>query len=179
MTSPLIVGLDLSLTSTGVALADGSTKTLTNKLKGAARIAWIVDAIMDDLQGLDGELVVVIEAPFMPREPSRVAGAMAVLRLHACIEDALYRARERWAVVPPATLKKYSVGHGNAPKGQMLVAAVKRLDYDGHSHDEADALFLREMALDHYGVVDSKVPKASREMLAKINWPVMAGEGPF
>lgn len=73
--------------------------------------------------------------------------------------------------VIPSSLKKYATGRGNAKKEEMLASAIRRLDYAGSSFDEADALWLREMALDHYtGQV--RVPESHRVALAKIDWPL-------
>ena len=55
-------------------------------------------------------------------------------------------------VVAPGTLKKFATGNGNAGKDQMLSTAVRKLDYEGHDHNDADALWLLEMAMVHYGI---------------------------
>jgi len=174
---PLIVGLDLSLTATGVALPDGITTTLTNKMRGSARIAWIVDSIMDYLQGLDGDLVVVIEGPFVHAKHPQ--GMVGTFKLHGCVEDALYRAGEPMASVAPSVLKKLACGHGGAPKEQVLVAAIKRLGYEGADHNQADALWLREAGRLHYGISDVRLPQVNMDVLAKAEWPVLAAEGVF
>lgn len=73
--------------------------------------------------------------------------------------------------VPPATVKKLATGKGNAPKEAVLVAAVRRLQYPGASHDEADALWLLEAALQrHHPDIAVQLPKSHNDALASIPW---------
>lgn len=61
---------------------------------------------------------------------------------------------------------------GAAPKEAVLAAAIRRLGYGGSSHDEADAFWLRTMALDHYvALAEPVVPIAHRAVLLRIDWP--------
>ena len=104
--------------------------------------------------------------PYQAHQMGELGG---VLRL------ALIKRRYPFIVITPGTLKKFATGNGNAGKDQMLSTAIRRLGYEGHDHNEADALWLLEMAGVHYGIetgVTRAVPKYQREVLAKIDWPV-------
>jgi Holliday junction resolvasome RuvABC endonuclease subunit len=171
-----VMGVDLSLVATGLALPDGTTKTLKNRLTGPARIAYIVDAICDEMQPFSGDLVTVIEGPFIHSKHSR--GMLGTFALHGVLEDRLHRAQEPYTFVPPSCLKKYATGSGNAGKSMVLVAAIKRLSYDGADDNEADAAWLRQMGVDWYGESKVQMPQVSREVLTKIDWPSLV-VGPF
>jgi len=72
--------------------------------------------------------------------------------------------------VPPASLKLFATGKGNAPKDQVLAAAIRRLGYAGHDHNTADALWLLSMAL--VRTADpARLTEYQRRALEKIVWP--------
>lgn len=68
-------------------------------------------------------------------------------------------------VVAPATAKRYACGNGSASKDQMLLAAVRRLGYEGESKDQADALWVRAAVLAALGEPVVDVPKAHETAL--------------
>ena len=55
----------------------------------------------------------------------------------------------------PGEIKKFATGKGNAGKDQMLAAAKSRLDYQGHSHDEADAIWILKLSENDYGAANA------------------------
>jgi crossover junction endodeoxyribonuclease RuvC len=165
-----VVGLDLSLTSTGVARADGSTFRIRTKFVGMARI----DAIWNELSehALGSDYLTVIEGYSMgtARQNSH---AHALGELGGVVRYKLWKTNFTYVEVPPAVLKRYATGHGNAGKEEVLVAAVRRLGYEGASNDEADALWLRALALDFYGAPVVQMPATHREAFAKLDWPLL------
>lgn len=175
-----ILALDLSLTSTGWAahypgtpgewLPWSASGTLDpGSRRGYDRLDWIRGAVLElAARGPGADLVVIEGYAFgSPRQ----SYSREIAELGGIIRMALRDLGYRWVDVPPASLKKYAAGKGNAGKELVLVEAVKRLGYGGSSNDEADALWLLEMALDHYGLTEPRVPKAQREALAKVEWP--------
>jgi Holliday junction resolvasome RuvABC endonuclease subunit len=172
MREPRVVGLDLSLTATGVAWPAGETGTLTPTRTGMARLADLRDrilAICDPGIGVEGvaDLVAVEGYSF----GSRHSQAHALGELGGVVRLALWEAGVPFVDVAPALLKKYATGHGNAPKEQVLAAAIRRLGYQGHDHNQADAAWLRAVALDAYGHPPTAMPEAHRQALAKVAWP--------
>lgn len=166
-----VLALDLSLTSTGMAFPDGGVTRLQFKSTGIARLRHLRDAVLVAAVGNTNPDVVVIEGFSYGSKGSsidEVYGLGWVIRL------ALAEAERPYAVVPPASLKKYATGKGNASKEEMLVAAVKRLGYDGSSNDEADALWLRAMALDAYGEPVVEMPAAHRVAAGVVDWPELS-----
>lgn len=181
MKSPRVLGLDLSLTATGVAFPDGTTATWSQPLTGVARLAWFRQALTALLAGvgpyghdLAADLVVIEGHAFNTKygQPHALGELAGVVKL------VLHDLDVTWLEIPPASLKRYATGKGNASKEAVLVAAVLRLGYEGHSNDESDALWLRQMALDHYGWSTTSngraMPQTHRDALAKITWPELA-----
>lgn len=168
-----VVGLDLSLTATGIATEAG-TEVLATKLKACARLAWLRDAVRARCTTSLGlvataDLVVIEGYSFA----SRNSRAHAAGELGGVIRLALHEAGVPFVEVPPSTLKKYATGHGNAGKGEVLAAAIRRLGYEGHDDNEADALWLRQMGIDHYGLTlpSAPMPESHRVALDKVDWP--------
>lgn len=183
MTAPRVCGLDLSLTSTGIALPgpstppDGTTypaiHTITTKLRGIARCDHIADTIIDRLwftapTGPPDDYLVAIEGYSYS---SRNSHAHALGELGGIVRSRLRAAHVRWVDIPPASLKRYACGRGNAPKDQVLVAAVQRLDITPRNSDEADAAWLRALTLDAYEHPIVTMPKQHRSALAGVEWP--------
>lgn len=140
--TPCVVGLDLSLTSTGFAVATAVMRNAEAikrpQHKGVARLRSLRDAIVHRVDGIKPELVVIEGYSF----GSRASHAHSLGELGGVVRVALTELGVRWVDLPPSTLKKYATGKGNADKGLMLAEAVRRLGYAGSSNDEADALWL-------------------------------------
>jgi Holliday junction resolvasome RuvABC endonuclease subunit len=163
-----VLALDLSLTATGWATPSGYG-VLTppaGRERGLPRVSWIRDAVLSLAAGVD---VVVIEGlAFGARGQAMLdlAGLGWVVRL------GLAEAGVRYVDVPPAVLKKFATGKGNAPKPAMLAAAIRRLGYAGYQADEVDALWLLHAALTHYDLPGAvALPQDQREALAVVSWP--------
>lgn len=140
---PVVFGIDLSLRCTGIAYPDGTCDTFEptcdgEEMHGVARMDEIAHFVTDQTQRSDTELVVLEGLAFDAHDNKRMQAQLAGIVRHA-----LFRHYKPFIVVPPATLKKYATGTGNAKKMTMFTAATKRLGYEGESFDEADALWLR------------------------------------
>lgn len=169
-----ILALDLSLTSTGWAKSgvpyDTGTIRPPTTMRGMRRLAWIRERVLN--AALSVNLVVIEDyAMGMSR---RVSALASLAELGGVIRLALYDVDKPFVTVAPALLKKYLAGRGNAKKEDVLAAAIRRLKYQGSSFDEADALTLLYMALDHYGSPQAaQMPKANRDALLKVRWPAI------
>lgn len=171
-----VVGLDLSLRSTGVADERG-TRTVSCKVTGMERLVVLREALLqtcgflgsggDTADQLRADLVVIEDYAFHKAD----AHAHALGELGGVVRLALFEAGIPYVNIKGSSLKKYASGRGNAPKDVVLVAAAKRLpDFDG-GNDEADAAWLRAMALDHYGEPVVDMPALNRSALAAVPWP--------
>jgi len=173
---PAVVGLDLSLTATGIADSNGARTILGMPLKRDAAhiLRWTrMLGIADEVDEATAHArVIAVEGPsFGSNDP----GAHERAGLWWMVYGNLARI---WAlrivVVAPASLKRYATGKGNAGKPQMVAEAIRRLGYTGHDDNECDALWLRAMALDHYGHPLCPMPAANRAALEKVAWPELA-----
>lgn len=168
-----IAGLDLSMAATGVALPDGGTLTIKTNLKeGDWRLLTIRDAVADALQGCD---LVVVEGWLVRSLSAPVTGMV-----HGAVRGFLMDEKIPYAVVTPATLKKYATGKGNADKTAMIMAAYQRSGTDfsvyGKDDNQCDAAWLRWAGLDHCGEPAFPLPAAQRAALDKVDWFAGTGE---
>ena len=172
-----VVGLDLSLTATGIAVEDG-TCTVKVRTTGMQRLADVRDIVLDAYQPRferppDFGHLFVIEGYSMgtARQSSHAHG---LGELGGVIRLALWEAGVPYVDVPPACLKKYATGKGNANKEAVLIAAVKR-GAEVKDNNEADAWWLRAMGMDALGSPIVTVPALNRTALATVAWPTKAG----
>lgn len=169
-----VIGIDPSLTATGVADATGGLHTIVSKPDGgtvadrARRLATIW-AHLRPLR-LDGAHLVVIEGPAFSRQGQAGVHLRAGLWWH--IVTRLHAVGVPVAEVAPTALKKYATGKGNADKSDMRLALYKRAGLDVSSDDEVDAWWLRQMGLVHLGDPDAvPLPQTHLAALDKVVWP--------
>ena len=84
----------------------------------------------------------------------------------------------------PNVRAKWATGNGGAGKPEVLAAAVRELGYGGHSTDEADALWLLDIAHHGYTTTSRRTPpspkigRARAEVLEAVDWPTVNGRRP-
>lgn len=164
----VVIGLDLSLTCTGVA-GIGWTDRIRTKLRGDERLAYLEAEIVSCIRVAD---LVVMEGPSFghsgPRFHEDLAGLRVLVRRY-CHQHQL-----PYAVVPPSNLKLYTAGRGNATKGEVRSAIADR--YDVHTegagrYDQADAYGALAAASDWLGQPLAAVPERNAKALAGCQWP--------
>lgn len=163
---PWVVGLDLSLTSTGIAYANGTVEHLDTEKKkfsdDMARLGFIVDRVRGafDVAEQDPDLVVIEGYTYATTKSAHVLG-----ELGGIVRFELWSSGIPFAVIAPSKLKRYALGKGAGDKVAMVVAARERLAYGGLQDDEADALWLRALGLDLLGAPLVSLPKEHRGAL--------------
>jgi hypothetical protein len=181
-TTPIVVGLDLSLTAAGYAGPDGTKVFASTGHKGdtlsrrASRLidlaCRIGDAVIAANPAGGPPDLVIIEGPAF----SRVTGSMHDrsglwwLVVAQLIETLSLDVIE----VTPSALKKYITGKGNATKSDMRVAIFKRFGLDLADDNEADAFALRALGLDILSHPLAAMPAAHRAGLEKLPRPALA-----
>ncbi|WP_030173197.1 hypothetical protein [Streptomyces sp. NRRL S-813] len=173
-TVPKVIGLDLSLTCTGVA-GEGWTDTIRPRtgLRGHPRLAFILERVTEHIRGAD---LVVIEGPSfgggVAHRHEDLAGLRVMVR-HAC-----WRRSIPYAVIPPSCRALYATGKGSGSKGAVRDAVRTRygVDCDGPGrYDQADAYTLCAMGLHHLGWPLAVVPDTHRRGLDGGQWPTQEG----
>lgn len=176
--------LDLSLTGTAVAHhhPDGSitVETVdTSRLDGHRRLAEILLHVAK----LRYCRMVVIEDVFKGLKGD---AALKLAGLSYLVRHWLWIVGVPYTLVTNAHLKQYATGKGSgagSDKDAVVLAVERR--YGGRvqirNNNEADALTLLCMALDHYGMPLADVPAVNRAALVKVGeylsgWPVIDPE---
>lgn len=175
MSNPNVLGLDLSITATGYADGYGYGTIATKATDGDRRLnaiaAMIEDLLTTDTDSPGGPRIdriglVVIEGPVL-----RSQAAIGLAMLHGVIRSRLMDWGIPYALVPPATLKKYATGRGNATKTDMALALYKRVQRELADDNQVDAFWLRAMGMDHLGAPPVILPAANRAAMDKVRWP--------
>lgn len=163
--TPRIVGLDLSLTSTGWA-NEWKTGTIKSKQDGAPRLAEIRNAVLQVVYDAEAELVVIEGYSFNSRQ-----GGERIGELGGVIRVALFGNKVPYIEIAPSARAQYATGSGRASKDRVVAAIAARTGIAFRNSDECDAWILRAMALDHYGAPIVRMPETHRTALAKPAWP--------
>lgn len=180
-----VVGLDVSLTSTGMSDGIASRVVQTSPEDGSverrmARIASAAESFVKGI-GVPGAAVadlVVIESGAFSRG-AQAAGAEQLAALRFMIRVGLTLDDLRFAMVTPTGLKAYVSGHGVATKGRMVEAVREAYGVDfgqvmvkDGRYDLADAFGLAAMGYDHLGQpLPRSGPPAPRKSLLAVKWP--------
>lgn len=179
-----VLGLDLSLTSTGGARIIGGALggdpfpfRIRSAKKGVERLDSQFRRVGQAVQEYDPDLVVV-ERP-LP-QPMRGAGAYyhENAGLYWLVMHRLFLSGRPHVTVPVTTLKRFATGKGSGDKTAMCLAALKRFGLELNP-DEADALWLAAAGLQHYGLPVVQLPALQVDALDSTNkqgpvidWPV-------
>lgn len=157
----LIAGLDLSTKRVGMATHSGELVSITAHA-GAA----------DPYRRLH-ELGREIERAFRLRPPMPdlvviedyslgSPGRISLIRLGevgGVVRTRLFELGVDCRFVPPASLKKFATGHGNADKTRMVDRAIELGARGSVNDDEADAFHLRRMGLAAHGLLGHLSPE--------------------
>ncbi|MCB5168044.1 hypothetical protein LG634_24855 [Streptomyces bambusae] len=166
--TPLVVGLDLSLTSTGLA-GPGWTTRIRTKARGDHRLNYLAGQIGDHIKQAD---LVVMEGPSYGH--AALAGHEDMAGLRCLVRLFCHRRGIPYGVIAPTSLKLYATGYGRAAKGEVRSAVADR--YGVHTegaarYDEADAYVAMAAGMDWLGYQLAPVPDRCAAALAKVQWP--------
>lgn len=169
---PRVIGIDLSLTSTGLAAPTGVATIKTEGHDGDTyadrqqRLHHIRNEVLAWCRGAD---LVVIEGPSYA---SVGAGTFDRSGLWWMVVDRLITNDIPLAVMTPKSRAKYVSGNGNAKKDQCMIAAVRRFPmFEITGNDIADAVTLMAAGRDHLGAPLVVMPDTHRRALDAVAWP--------
>jgi crossover junction endodeoxyribonuclease RuvC len=183
---PKVIGIDLSLTATGIASSLGWCQTIGEDGITTRPLDQRLDAIdrltRDILIAIGGgrgnwPALVAIEIPAFSRSG---AGSHERSALWWKVVRSLRRREVPVAEVSIQQRMRYATGKGSASKGAVIDAVARRLPMFATGGDDncADAAILAAMAADHLGHPLADMPKTHRAALDAVRWPALpAGYG--
>jgi crossover junction endodeoxyribonuclease RuvC len=160
-----IIGIDLSLTGTGVcALRDGGrlwTINTTAKTRTEDRLITIRSAIAQECGCMDAAIIEGLSY-------GSVGGAQAERSaLHWMVRVDLYQLGIPYVVVTPMSLKKFVCGTAKAEKSMMIREVYRRWGVEASNDNEADAAALAHLGLVYYGQAEHQTV-AQHEVIVKL-----------
>ncbi len=163
-----VVGVDLSLTATGLAIqfTDGTIhRTISApKLAGMERLDCLAEQI--DGKIALGDLVIFEDLAFsMNNAYAKENAGLAYL-----IRWRLWKRGIPYLLVTASSLKKFVTGAGNAEKSLLLREVYKRWGVDAANDNEADAVGLLYIGLAYTGQWEPTT-EAQREVLEVLRNP--------
>ena len=175
-----VIGIDLSMTSTGLAVIDGGTietHTVTSKADVGTLRSFLTrsEQIADDIDyavSLRPTDLVVIEGMAFAAKSSSLD------KIHAhwwlVVKYLLGYVNQEPVVITSGQRCKYATGSGSAKKDVVLAAVIKRYTQaDPAGNDEADAVIFAAMGARHLGYpVEESLPLLNLEAMKAVRWAV-------
>jgi Holliday junction resolvasome RuvABC endonuclease subunit len=168
-----ILGLDLSLTSTGYC-HNGESDVIRVKTKGDERLRDISCALQEIRKKLDIDLVIIEGYSFA----SMFSRAHAIGELGGVVRLDLFNEKVPYIVIPPTCRAKFATGKGNSKKADVMhaISEMTGINWDGAGGDDrCDAWILEEMALTKLGRSNYTWGKENLDALKKVDWSVLEG----
>lgn len=165
--SPRYVGIDQSLTGTGLIILDEHGGIIKEKLITTKSSQKIEDRFIDIFENIylfikPGDKI-YIEGLSLYSTGQRLAEIFA---LHYIIRLKLHENEYNYTIIPPKTLKKWITDNGNAKKDLMMLKIYKRWGIEFTNNNLADAYALAKygMALDNN---ETELPKPKQKKIRK------------
>lgn len=133
------MGIDPSISCTGIALPPGDTLAIRPRTKGDLRLTEIGNHVQVAASASKADLAVIEGLGGLYRGES----AKIIPMLHGVIRDRLQMIGVPFMILLPASLKKFATGNGAADKDEMALAAFRLLGRQYATDDECDADWLR------------------------------------
>ena len=160
-----VLGLDPSIAATGVAYHGVLRVWNMQAHLGDYRLVSLYSSTIGACILAEPALAVIEDLPANAQSAGITGMAQGVIRL------ALQEKSVPYATVPPASLKKFATGKGNATKSDMRMELFKRTGVDEKDDNKVDAAWLRHMGLHHLGIPEIELPASHRAALDKVTWP--------
>ena len=161
-----IIGIDLSLTHPGWATFVGDRVTDFGPIDKIPtvdrmdRLKYIAQKYRALSEGSDW-------AVFEGYSFASTTQAYSLGELGGVVRFTLQYSGHRWIEIPPATLKKFVTGKGNALKSRMILAVYKRWKIDVDDDNQADAVGLAYVGAALKGVWEAQT-KEQKEVIETI-----------
>lgn len=164
-----VIGLDLSLSSSGIGCSLGWVERVQTKPGGGN--------LFQRLRLIESKVLHLVGHPDLVAVEGLAHGSQTGQHLTRAgmwhlVMNGVDQRGIRWIEVPPTSLKKYATGRGNAGKDEVLAAAIRRFpDINVRGNDEADGLWLAAIGADLLGEPLVEMPALHRTALAKLELP--------
>lgn len=174
-----IVGIDLSLSSTGLAVITNGRADVVRHTTAPVgddlarrhrRLLEIADVVRTWASGAD---LAVLEGPAYASVTGHQHDRSGLwwIVAHRILGSGL-----PLGIVPPTSRARYATGKGNAPKDGVLAAVIRRYpEVNVTGNDQADALILAAMGARRLGHPIDVVPKVALTAMAGASWPPETG----
>jgi len=169
-----VIGLDLSLTSTGVS-GNGTMAVISTPTKGAERLHLMSMMIMEHFSDINKKVAIIEGYSFA----SRNSQAHSIGELGGVVRVELWRRNIPYIEVPPTARAKFATGKGNASKIEVMSAVSARTGtvWSGPGADDmCDAWILEEMGLCAQGQERFEWPHQNRSALESIDWSALRSD---
>ena len=163
-----VLGLDLSLTSTGYS-SDDDRNVISTKAKGAERLHIISTEVLHICKTRNIKAVAIEGYSFA----SRNSQAHSIGELGGAVRMRLWEHAIPFVDIPPTCRAKFASGRGNAGKGEVMsaVSAKTGLVFSGAGADDVcDAYVLEEMIRYILGKPRHEWGAANIASLDKVDW---------
>jgi crossover junction endodeoxyribonuclease RuvC len=158
-----LLGLDLSLTSTGYCVEE-KTGVIALKLKGAERLSRVSDEIIKIIKTNAIDVAIIEGYSFA----SRNSQAHSIGEMGGAVRMKLWEMNIPYVEVPPTCRAKTEV--------ISAISAKTGLTFLGAgADDECDAWILRQMGLAYIGESKESWTKEQLEALIKVDWSPIEG----
>jgi Holliday junction resolvasome RuvABC endonuclease subunit len=169
-----LMGLDLSLTSTGYSCGDVNG-VIASKLTGVERLIEISENIIKTILNLNVDIVLIEGYSFA----SRSGQAFSIGELGGVVRVAIKKIDKPYIEIPPTCRAKFATGRGNASKNEVISAISARTGIvwgNPGADDKCDAWILEQMGLSYLGLSEHKWPDVNLSALEKVDWGVLKKE---
>jgi crossover junction endodeoxyribonuclease RuvC len=149
-----ILGLDISLTATGVVIIEDDTLIFSDTIKTkpggkkpsdeVKRLQKILDSINKIIDEHSPELVVIEGLAFMAKNTTAL---VQLAGLNYMIRCELVDRKLKFLIVAPTTLKRFITGKGNAQKDHMMLEVYKQYGHALTDNNVCDAFALSRVGL--------------------------------
>jgi crossover junction endodeoxyribonuclease RuvC len=168
VTSLQLIGLDLSLTSTGISI-NGKTSIISTKLRGAERLSFITKNIVDICKKEKINCAIIENYSFA----SRNSQAHSIGELGGCVRMSLWENGIPYIEIPPKSRAKFATGKGNAGKTEVISAISSKTGFvfsGSGADDECDAWILEQMGLAYLEKSEYHWSTTQLSSLENIDW---------
>ena len=148
------VGLDLSLSSTGLVVISEDYSILLQKLISSSpkdqiehRISSICDQIFSEIKLYEPCIICVEDLSFS----SRGRAILDIAGLNLFVRTCLYNEQKKFYTVAPTVLKKFVCNTGKAKKELMLLKVYQKFGIEFDNNNLADSYSLARFCKDNYG----------------------------